>query len=31
MKEVHHPVKIGIVRINSGKPDKSNKELGIAF
>jgi len=31
MKEVLHPVRIRIVRINNGKPDKSNKELGAAF
>lgn len=31
MKEVLHPIKIGIVRIISGKTDKSNKELGAAF
>lgn len=30
MKEVLHPIKIGIVRTNSVKPDKSNKELGAA-
>lgn len=30
MKEVLHPIKTGI-RINSGKTDESNKELGAAF
>lgn len=31
MKEVLYPVEVGIIRISSGEPGKSSKELGAAF